>query len=260
MCRHVAIAAVATIACALICHLVPARTSARRGIGEGPGPVCRLPPRGCTGGVAYCSELVHVPEIGPGYVDTTLFTERASSYLRRDLMMLVQYAAATVACKAADWSTGNGGMIVLGDMSEANGATPGTRLGQPRHPPTTHVNGRAIDIAYYQRGTIDNDVRSICPYVLDGLDYFRCVAAPTTLDAWRTALFIGALLGDPRVRVVGVDGLASREILRAFAELCATKWIDPVACRRRTRIVFELFPTRRGWYFGHHTHFHVSVW
>lgn len=203
-----------------------------------------------------------MPLAGPGYVDVRLDSEQttdtSTSYLRRDLMTLVRYAAAKVACKAASWPTGNGGEIALGDMSERDGSTPGTRVGSPRHPTKTHVAGRDIDLAYFQRDTLDNQLRPICKHKERSVEAYRCIAPPTRLDAWRTALFIGALLEDARVRVIGVDGLAASPIRAAFDELCETGWIERAACNRSDRITFERADTGRGWFRGHHNHMHVS--
>jgi hypothetical protein len=206
---------------------------------------------------------VEIPSNGSGYVDDRLDDERAAawstSYLRRDLMMVVEYAAAKVACKANGWDTGNGAAVGLGDMSERDGATPGTAKGKPRHPTSTHENGRDIDIAYFQRGTLDNRLRPICRHrSAAGADEHRCLVAPERLDAWRTALLIGAVLEEPRIRAIGIDGHAAAAILGAFDELCATGWIDHAACERRDRIRFETRDTGHGWFRGHHNHLHVS--
>ena len=229
-------------------------------MGIGPGPTCVLPPRACT---ARCDELVLIPAAGAGYVDIRLEDEQtvetSTSYLRRDVMMLVQYAAAKVACKAEGWKTGNGGLIALSDMSEWNGATPGTSRGSPRHPRGTHVGGHDIDIAYFQRGTLDNQLRPICRHRdAAGLDQHRCLASPVHLDAYRTALFIGAILEESKVRAIGVDGRVARPILRALDELCTSGWIEAVACRP-DRIRFETSDDGRGWFRGHHNHLHVSL-
>ncbi len=169
--RHAAVAALVTAAVAVVVHVVPRSVPPRAGIGPGPGPACPLPRRVCS---ARCHELVKIAPIGRGYIDVHLDaeadTETSTSYLRRDLMMLVEYAAAKVACKADDWSTGNGGLIALGDMSERDGATPGTRTGSPRHPPNTHTHGRDIDIAYFQRDTLDNQLRPICKHHAAAVD------------------------------------------------------------------------------------------
>src|SRR5262249_16789158 len=145
---HLAIAALVTGSAAITMMIIDRAPRAR--IGPGPGPECVLPARACT--ASDCAELVEMPTVGEGYMDVRLDGELTSeawtSYLRRDLMLLVRYAAAKVACKAHDWRTGNGGPIVLGDMSERDGSTPGTWYGLPRHPVNTHVDGRDIDIAY----------------------------------------------------------------------------------------------------------------
>ena len=87
---------------------------------------CQVPPRDCK---TNCGRLVPFePVMGPGY-ETTHSQYR--SYLRRDLMMLVKHAAAVVHCRAATWTPGNRKPIGLGDMSEANGAIPGTSVRNP---------------------------------------------------------------------------------------------------------------------------------
>jgi hypothetical protein len=254
---HVVAAVVVTAAVAFVHHC--ARRPAGRNIGRGPGPACTLPPRTC---VERCDELVEMPASGPGYFDHVVveesIPETSTSFIRRDLMMLVQYAAAKVACKAAAWNTGIGGPIALGDMSHRDGSTPGEVWGMPRHPASSHVDGLAIDIAYYQRNTPNNNQRAICPHVdATGKERWRCLAPPTHLDEWRTALFIGAFLEEPRVRVIGIDGKTAKPILDAFAELCRTRWIEEHACKSR-RISYETRRDGRGWFYGHHNHLHVA--
>ena len=171
------------------------------GPGPGPGPTCSsLPTRDCTTG---CSTLVTFNPRTTAYYDdypingeTT--TNQYRSYLRRDLMMLVKYATAVVDCKAAGWAGGNGMPLGLGDMSEGNGAIPGTSIGQPGHPQGTHVNGNDMDIAYYQNQGPNNFLRPICEHVQNGQDQYHCVGAPTRLDVWRTALALGAMFESVR--------------------------------------------------------------
>jgi hypothetical protein len=79
-----------------------------------------------------------LPTAGLGYLDYPMLPEtgdhRYFSFLRKDLMLLVKYATAKVACKTADWGYGNRAPLGLGDMSEAGGAIPGTSFGVLRHP------------------------------------------------------------------------------------------------------------------------------
>jgi hypothetical protein len=217
-----------------------------------------LPPRDCG---AACDELVwFTPAAGPGYQDVPLDDEvdarDSTSYLRRDLMMAVKYATAKVACVAAAWP-GSQAPLALGDMSDRDGAVPGTARGRPRHPRGTHGDGRDIDLAYYQAGTPDNHLRAICRHTIDGVDQRHCVGAPTHLDAARTALLIGALFESPYVRIVGMDGAAEPPIRAELRRLCAARVIDAAACAR-VRLGFETADTGRGWFHAHHNHLHVS--
>jgi hypothetical protein len=253
---HVATATFVTIVLAIVMH----RAGPAYDIGDGPGPACALPEWRCT---ASCDELVEMPLGGVGYLDRRIeeetIPETSTSFVRRDLMMLVHYAAAKVACKARDWKTGNGGPIVLADGSEIDGATPGTVWGLPRHPARSHVDGLAIDIAYYQRQTVDNSLRPVCPHFLERREAWRCTARPTLLDASRTALFIGTLLESDQVRVIGIDGFVAPPVLAAFDALCARAWIDRDACTRRRRIRSERTNTGAGWFYGHHNHLHLAL-
>lgn len=231
----------------------------------GPVPSCEagagsVPDWRCTSG---CADLVPFdPDMGPGYWDYPLNGETASdqyrSYVRRDMMMLVKYATAMVACQAASWTAGNGGPLGLGDMSEADGSIPGTREGSPGHPAGTHVNGHDMDIAYYQTGTADNRLRSVCDHVSGGRDQYHCTGEPTLLDPWRTALFLGHLHATPNLRVIGVDGRVGPPVESALTQLCGAGWVSGTACTAN-RITYEVTDGGAGWYRFHHHHLHVSV-
>lgn len=233
------------------------------GPGAGPGPSCaNLPPMRCTSGAATCNALTSFsPRTGVGYEDYPLngetTTNQYRSFLRRDLIMLLQYAAAKLACKAASWTTGNGGLVGLGDMSEQNGAIPGTSLGDPGHPAGTHVNGFDIDVGYLQLGTADNQLRPICPHTTGIQDAYHCTGAPTSLDVWRSAAFLGFVFEHEKVRVVGVDGRAGALIDAALDKLCQDGWLTAAACRQR-KLTYELTDMGRGWFLFHHHHMHIS--
>lgn len=245
------------------------------GPGPGPGPDCSgvLPKRDCTGTAAYCGELSSFePKYGTGYEDYPINGETASnqyrSYARRDMQMLVKYAAAYVDCKAKSWNTGNGGVLGLGDMSEANGAIPGTSVGQPGHPAGTHVNGNDMDIAYFQAGTPDNKLRPICTHVSGGKDQYHCVAPPDKLDLWRTSLFLGALFSSEIVRVIGVDGQVGTLVEQTMLSLCASGWLPQYSCdnmqgkfgtAKQYGLAYETVDNGYGWYYFHHHHLHVSL-
>jgi len=214
-------------------------------------PACELPPRDCEEG---CDELVRLPEAGPGFIDDFSLWEdtpvTSTSYVRRELMMLLKYAAARVACETG------GEPIGFGDASDVFGNTPGSLYGAPRHPRTTHEKGYDIDIAYYQRGS-NNRIRAVCP-TGDGKDAFRCVGRPRSLDARRTALFIGTVFESERVRIVGVDGKVARPVIEELERLCRDGAFEEGTCGR-IRLGYETAPTGRNWFWGHHNHMHVSL-
>ena len=228
------------------------------------GPTCdELPPLSCTGGVDYCTELIPFePDEGPGYWDYPIPGETADqqsySYLRRDAVMLIKYAAAKVACKTADWDYGNLAPLGLGDMSEADGSTPGTNIGNLRHPPGSHVNGNDIDIAYYQLFSPDNLLRSVGDSYIGTENQFHIVGDPYALDVWRTALFIAYLSEHPDLRVIGVDGQIGLILEPAFWQLVTLGWIDE-DLYDLIPLAYEVTDQGYGWYLYHHTHMHISM-
>ena len=231
------------------------------GPGPGPGPTCStLPTRDCTTG---CSTLTTFnPRTSAHYDDYPIngetTTNQYRSYLRRDLMMLVDYATAKTYCKSAMWTVGTNRALGLGDMSEANGAIPGTSIGQPGHPNGTHTNGYDIDLAYYQIGTVDNKLRAICPHTSGTQDAYHCTADPDKLDVWRHALFLGHVFESTRTRVIGVDGKAGPKLVSALNTLCMNNWLSTAACNN-IQLAYETTNNGQGWYYHHHHHSHISL-
>ncbi|MSP62788.1 MAG: hypothetical protein EXR72_21140 [Myxococcales bacterium] len=234
------------------------------GPGAGPGPNCNLPARDCVGDNAYCGALIQfIPPVGVGYDDYAINGETLNnqyrSWARRDLVMLVKYAAAYVDCKAKNWVGGNGMPVAPGDMSEMNGAIPGTSIGQPGHPKGTHTNGYDMDIGYYQIKPPNNYLRPICPYTLNGVDQYHCVGPPDNVDLWRTTLFIGALFSSGRVRVLGIDGKVGPLVQQAMPTLCANGWLTQTSCNKIGKLAFEVTDMGLGWFQFHHHHIHISL-
>ena len=233
------------------------------GPGEGPGPDCVLPPLECEGNEDYCGELIQFdPAEGDGYIDYPengeTWSNQYRSWLRRDVVMLIKYAAAYTACKAENWAFGNGESIGLIDMSEQDGSIPGTSIGQPGHPTGTHTNGVDIDLAYFQTDTSDNRARTVCDhYTWFGADDYHCTEFPPLLDPWRTALFISTLFEHPDLRVVGCDGKVGPMLDYAKNVLCDEGWLSETACNR-DKLTYEEQNMGYGWYYFHHHHFHVS--
>lgn len=169
----------------------------------------------------------------------------------------IAHATAFTACKSAGW-TGNGGALGLGDMSEANGAIAGTSIGQAGHPPGTHEDGYDMDMGYYQIGTPDNKLRPICAHMSGSNDTQHCLADPVYLDVWRTALYLGALFGSSRTRVIGVDGKAGPLLMSAMNQLCTKGWLTQTACNNIS-LAYETTNMGQGWYYFHHHHSHISL-
>jgi len=174
------------------------------------------------------------------------------------MMQLVRYATAFTECLSANWTFGNQQPLGLGDMSEANGAIPGTANGAPGHPAGSHTNGYDMDIAYFQLGTPDNKLREVCEHEENGVDQFHCSGRVDTFDVWRTALFIGKLHDSDYMRVVGVDGKVGPLIENAVDTLCERGWLTGNACHG-LRLAYDTREEQHnGWYYWHHHHLHVS--
>jgi hypothetical protein len=176
--------------------------------------------------------------------------------MRGEFIQILKYATAKTACKGEGWA-GNGGRLGMGDMSESNGAIPGTRDGSPGHPEGTHRNGYDIDIGYYQVNTADNRLRPVCDHYENGQEVYHCTSEPNRLDPWRTAFFIAALHESGRIRVIGVDGQVGPIVESAMDQLCASGWIERSICNR-VNLAYETRNEQRGWYYFHHHHLHVS--
>ncbi len=231
-----------------------------------PIPACDdIPARDCTAGTAACATMgAFDPKLGQGYEDYPLNGETTSnqwrSFARADLQQIVKWSAALVECRAKHWAFGNHAPLGLGDMSEANGAIPGTSRGQPGHPAGTHTNGLDMDIGYYQVGTTDNRLRPVCEHTENGSDAYHCVGAPTALDMWRNALVLGAMTTSRRVRVIGMDGKVGPLVTAALPALCRDGYLDKTACTRaRSLLTFEETDQGYGWFRFHHHHFHISM-
>ncbi len=234
--------------------------------GADPAAQCPgMPPLQCTGGSSYCAQLVAFePDHGAGYVDYPengeTWTNQYRSFVRRDVMMMIKYAAAYVDCLGDGWQTGNGQPVGLIDMSESSGAIPGTSVGSPGHPAGTHTGGRDIDVSYFQITSADNRARPVCSHTEGGKEAYHCVGAPTNLDTSRTALFIGALFSHPQLRVIGVDGKVGPLVDASLREHCGNGLLNDLACSRVGKsLAYESTNQGMGWFYFHHHHMHVSL-
>jgi hypothetical protein len=252
----------------------------------------------CLDGDSVCGELVPFDrETGKGYRNAPKNGEKEGdlyrSYIRRDVMMLVKYAAASTLCLGKDLKTGLGGDVTLGDMSEKSGAVPGTRDGAPAHPAGTHLNGTDMDIAYFQtklageawggsgnhvctpelpkgqqrelpepRSTIPNDLIAVCDHLVACGENYHCVEPSDVLDVTRTAIFIAKMHDSPNLRVIGIDGMIGPVVIAEIKRLCAAGTLDGLACSKQgelaLKVTFETEDTGKSWFRFHHHHFHIS--
>ena len=111
-----------------------------------------------------------------------------------------------------------------------------------------------MDVAYYQTGTADNDLRPVCPHANN-----HCTGTPNTLDAPRSALLLAKLLESGQVRIVGVDGkigpILKKEIDTLYQNGIIAKRIYNLF---NSKVTWETRNTGQGWYYFHHHHFHIS--
>ena len=214
----------------------------------------------CT--TAGCTDLVAFPgSYDPASAEARaagyyLATDPRYTYLRRDLGLVVRHAACEVAARFPGTAP-----LGLQDMSQVDGMTPGTDVGAPRHPTTTH-KGSDIDISYYQTDG-DNDVQIICG---DGSDtngngtpgrfndgYFCTV--DTNIVDWDREVWLFAKLADtPLVRVFGVDQTLPGHFTSGADDLLSKGLIDGPTHDRMSILGYG---ASGGWQFHHH-HTHMS--
>ena len=274
--------------CAARCLAAPEPTGDPLEVGDAPplptASCADIPSFECTvaGGTvdqieAFCGELVVFdPRQGDGYDDYPINGETAAnqyrSFIRRDVMMLVRYATAQTRCIATNFGYGDS-VLGLGDMSEEDGRLPGSAEGQPGHPPECHERGYDMDIGYYQLEAPNNRLREVCPHTENGQEAYHCTGAPTSLDIWRTTIFIAKLMDSPQYLTAAVDGEIAPFVRESAQKLCDAGHLDASskACgasglARGPQMGFgngfsyeTVEQGNLGWYLFHHHHLHLSV-
>ena len=162
---------------------------------------------------------------------------------RRELIMLIRYALDQTYKRYPE--TNPLGLI---DMSERNGATPGTAYDSLRHPEGTHIQGNDMDIAYFQTGA-NNHARPVCAN-----DGYFCTSDTNTMDAEVTAYFMAQIYASGRLRVIGVDTKLADDLEAAALSLYEQGAISLVQKNKfQNRMAYG-----EGWPFHHH-HMHVSL-
>lgn len=178
------------------------------------------------------------------------------SFLRRDLTMLIQYAACEVRYRFADTTP-----IGLADLSQQDGKTPGTDVGNPGHATSTH-RGDDIDIAYYQTDGANNP-QIICgdgtdknPNGVGGKynDGAFCTTADNIID-WPRELWLFAKFSEsPKARVFGIDETLAKKFMSGAAQLRKDGDVSADIAERMTHVGYG---NAGGWAFHHH-HSHMS--
>jgi len=230
-------------------------------------PIGRLPGLGYESGGEPDDLVPFTPYQGDGYHNYPENGETEEdmyrSYTRRDVRAMVKYAAAWTRCMGQDWAFGNQQPLGLGDMSEGDGSIPGSREDDPGHPAGSHLNGRDMDIAYFQLEGDDNHLRPVCEHRDPKGNYLqRCISEPDNLDVFRTAMFLAKLHDSDNLRIIGVDGQIGPLIEAAWERLCDEGWLDddhPV-CSGKDKLAYETVNRGNGWYKHHHHHFHISTY
>jgi hypothetical protein len=214
----------------------------------------------CSG--TSCTDLIMLP--GSSDPDSAearaagyfIDTHARYTYLRRDLIRVLQYAA----CRVAQRFPGTN-PIGISDLSQSDGRTPGLDVGDARHPTTTH-RGNDLDLAYYQTDGL-NDTQIVCG---DGSDrngngrpgtyndgYF-CTTERNIVDWPRQAFFFAVLAVTPLVRVFGVDTTFVDDFRDHLGALRDAGEIDEATHDRATNLGYG---SSGGWQFHHH-HSHMS--
>lgn len=187
-------------------------------------------------------------------------TDEAYRFARRDLGMWLQWAFAQMEKKFPGTPP-----VYLSDISQEDGKTPGTMFNRPRHPTTTHVNGRDCDIAYYQT-LPDNDYRIICG---DGTDkngngqagkyndgYF-CTTDKNVVDFVKQTQFVSLLMAHPQFRVLGIDQTLPQQFYdEAYRQADAGLLPGWAVYKIENGLAWG---NDGGWAFHHH-HIHLSLY
>ncbi len=183
-------------------------------------------------------------------------------WARRDLLGLIKYGVKAV---QARFPASMSDAVGISDLCQADGKTPGTDVGSPRHPTTTHVRGKDGDIAYFQSDADGSQYEIICG---DGTDtngngvagryndgYF-CTTNDNVVDVPRQVWFMAKLAESPYYRVIGIDQTLAKPFTDEAQRLLDNKEITGGQFRRLTDGLG--YGAEGGWQFHQH-HFHVSL-
>jgi hypothetical protein len=188
-----------------------------------------------------------------GYYIGTL---KKYAYLRKHITLVIAWSACEVARRHPGTMP-----LAIQDMTQVDGKTPGTDVGSPRHPTTTHT-GSDVDISYYQTDG-DNDVQIVCG---DGSDtnsngrpgkyndgYF-CTTEKNIVDWAREVWFFAKMADTTRVRVFGIDQTMPAKFTSGADALYKA---GDISAGVKSRMTILGYGSSGGWQFHHH-HTHMS--
>ena len=222
-------------------------------------PTSTCPDWHCTTG---CADIIAMP----GSYDATsaqakkdgyyIGTLKKYAFLRRHITLAIAWSACEVTRRHPGTTP-----LALQDMTQADGMTPGTDVGAPRHMTTTHT-GNDVDISYYQTDGA-NDIQIVCG---DGSDtngngtpgryndgYF-CTTDANIVDWEREVWFFAKMADSPLVRVFGIDQTMPAKFTAGADTLLKSGAIDAAAHGRMSILGYG---AAGGWQYHHH-HTHMS--
>lgn len=193
-----------------------------------------------------------------------LYTETATMWARRELIMIVRNAI-----HAVQQAYPGTAPIGIGDISLPDGNTPAG------HPNGTHYYGANIDIAYYIKPEYQGDLgnlayRQICCDAplsdwscvdtdRSSAEYGTCVTGSESthiVDIPRMALFLARIAGSGRLRVVGVEAKIEAEIDEELDKLVEDELITSAEKTALSRSMATA--NDHGSWIWHFNHVHAS--
>lgn len=206
-----------------------------------------------------CQDIVEVPGSIQAVSASSIFggyyiAHPRYRFLRRDLAQLIAYATCEVAVKFPGTQP-----LGLLDLSQRDGNTPGSDVGELRHPEGTH-QGDDLDLSYYATNGVNNG-RIMCGNGTDTNDNgvpgvyndgYMCTTETNAVDWQREAYFFAMMASSPQVRVFGVDETFADDFQRELDQQLSDGWISQA---QHDRALMLGTGHADGWDFHmHHSH------
>jgi len=204
-------------------------------------------------------------ENGLWYVGGSQFTETATLWGRRNVLMIIRHAIHSV--QEAFPGTAPLG---IGDIGLPDGTTPNG------HPNGTHYYGTNIDVAYYIKPESQGEYGNMCYRHIcceAAMTDWSCVEYSNTasadygtckpgsekthiVDIPRTAMFIAKIAGSGHLRVIGVEAKIEADLESAMTDLVSQGLIT--AAEKSAAVARMATANDHGSWIWHFHHMHVS--